>query len=306
MPNPALSSLHSGKAALARSLAWVEQERDRHAVARLLDEAAAEGKAHILGITGPPGVGKSTLTAALVRALRDRGETVGVVAVDPSSRQSGGALLGDRARMQTDPSDQGVFVRSVAARDRLGGLSEIAVATATLMASVYDHVIMETVGIGQSEADIALVADTVLLALQPGSGDGLQFMKAGIMELPDIVVVTKSDLGAMAQRARGEAEAALKLAGHNTAPPPVILVSASTRAGLDELLDAMDAQRTRTSSDRKARRVARRHAWLLEILKMRFGSEGQVAAVALMGNDGSFSAMEKASQILRERFESSR
>ena len=133
-----------------------------------------------------------------------------MIAVDPSSRRTGGALLGDRARIATDPEDRGVFVRSMAARDRLGGLSDQTVAAMVLMRAIYDLVLVESVGIGQSEADISFVADTVLLCVQPGSGDSLQFMKAGVTELPDVVAVTKADMEA-ARRTRADVEGALTL-----------------------------------------------------------------------------------------------
>ncbi len=173
-----------GKRAVAAALAAIETAAGTPELAAFLDAAMAEAKGDTLGLTGPPGVGKSTLTNALVFAWRKAGESVGVIAVDPSSRRTGGALLGDRARISTDPTDRGVFVRSMAARDRLGGLSDQTVAAMVVMRAVYDHVLIESVGIGQSEADVAMVADTVVLCIQPGSGDSLQFMKAGVMELP--------------------------------------------------------------------------------------------------------------------------
>ena len=164
-------------------------------------------------LTGPPGVGKSTLASALVAACARGGETVGVIAVDPSSRRSGGALLGDRARIATDPeTTRASFVRSMAARDRLGGLADLTLAAMVLMRALYDRVLVETVGVGQSETEVAGVADTVVFCVQPGSGDSLQFMKAGIVEIPDLVVVTKADLGAAAERARADVAGALSLA----------------------------------------------------------------------------------------------
>ena len=160
----------------------------------------------MIGLTGPPGVGKSTLVSALVRAWRAQARTVGVIAVDPSSRRTGGALLGDRTRIDVDPEDQGVFVRSLAARERLGGLADLAAAAMVLMRAIYDIVLVETVGVGQSETEIAEIADTVVFAVQPGSGDSLQFMKAGIVEIPDVALVTKADLGAIAERAKRDLE----------------------------------------------------------------------------------------------------
>ncbi|HXW31173.1 MAG TPA: methylmalonyl Co-A mutase-associated GTPase MeaB, partial [Xanthobacteraceae bacterium] len=209
---PTLEELRAGeKRALARALAAIETEAGSEALAALLDQACAAPRAHVLGVTGPPGVGKSTLTSHLIGRARGRGATVGVIAVDPSSRRTGGALLGDRARIATDPTDRGIYVRSMAARDRLGGLSDQTIAAMVLMRAIYDCVVVETVGIGQSEADISFVADTLLLCIQPGSGDSLQFMKAGIMELPDIVAVTKADLGDPARRAKADVEGALGL-----------------------------------------------------------------------------------------------
>ena len=164
-----------------------------------------------------------------------------MLAVDPSSAVSGGALLGDRTRLKTDPDDAHLFIRSLAARDRLGGLSDTAIMAAVLARAVTDVVIVETVGIGQSDADIALIADLIVLCIQPGSGDTLQFMKAGIMELPDLIAVTKADMGAPARRARAEVEGALSLAVHSGVEPDVHLVSARTGAGIDPLIAALDA-----------------------------------------------------------------
>ena len=209
---PDLSSIAAGgKRGLSRALALIETHEGTEELARLLDAAVVQTRAHAAGLTGPPGVGKSTLTNALLRDWRARAETVGVIAVDPSSKRTGGALLGDRARMATDPDDQGVFVRSMAARDRLGGLSDQTVAASALMRALFDRVLIESVGIGQSEADISFAVDSVILCVQPGSGDSLQFMKAGVMELPDIVVVTKADMGDVARRAKSEVEGALTL-----------------------------------------------------------------------------------------------
>src|SRR6185437_15914402 len=143
-----------------------------------------EGGGHRVGLTGPPGVGKITLASALAAELRKRGHTVGVLAVDPSSRRSGGALLGDRARIDTEPGDQGLFVRSLATGGELGGLARAAPASVLVLAAAYDRVLVETVGVGQSETDIEHVVDTVVFVVQPGSGDALQFLKAGIMEIP--------------------------------------------------------------------------------------------------------------------------
>lgn len=274
---PDLATLRAGgKRALSRALALIETRRGAADLARLLDDAAAGARAHVLGLTGPPGVGKSTLTNALVRDWREAGESVGVVAVDPSSRVSGGALLGDRARIATDPNDRDVFIRSMAARDRLGGLSDDTVAAVVLMRALFAHVLVESVGIGQSEADISFVADTVVLCIQPGSGDSLQFMKAGVMELPDIVVVTKADAGPLARRAASEVEGALGLfARSDTWVPPVLLVSATQGTGLDALREALAAHRTHLgTAGLAARRQRQAQAWVEGAIRARFGNEG--------------------------------
>jgi LAO/AO transport system kinase len=186
---------------------------DREHAAALLRELSpvalgGEAPGHVIGVTGPPGAGKSTLLSALLGAWRGQGKTVAVLAVDPSSRRSGGSLLGDRARIEFDPADRAVFIRSTAAGERLGGLAWGTRAAAQALAAAFDIVVIETVGVGQAETDIADVADTVAVVVQPGSGDVLQFFKAGIMEIPDVLVVTKADLGLLAARTVGEVSAA--------------------------------------------------------------------------------------------------
>lgn len=281
---PTLSTLRAGgKRALSNALALIEISRGSAELAALLDAAAADPRAHVAGLTGPPGVGKSTLTNALIRDWRARGDTVGVIAVDPSSRATGGALLGDRARLSTDPDDKGVYVRSMAARDRLGGLSDDTIAAVALMRALFDRVLVESVGIGQSEADISFAADSVVLCVQPGSGDSLQFMKAGVMELPDIVVVTKADMGEVAKRARSEVEGALTLFTRDDSwTPPVVLVAAPTGEGLDDLHAALAAHRAHMAGRRlAARRAAQEATWVAESIRARFGTEGLKAAGAM-------------------------
>jgi len=179
--------------AVARLISLLE-DGDRKAFGTLAALKGRSGMAHVIGITGPPGSGKSTLTDKLIGDFRLRGLRVGVIAVDPSSPFSGGAILGDRLRMQGHATDPGVFIRSLASRGRLGGLSKAtAFAVRALEAAGYDIVIIETVGVGQSEVDIVKVADTVVLVSVPGLGDDIQVIKAGIMEIGDIFVVNKSD-----------------------------------------------------------------------------------------------------------------
>ena len=270
-----------GKRALARALSLIEAQDGSLAVATLLDEAARQACAHVVGLTGPPGVGKSTLTNALIKEWRMRGESVGVVAVDPSSRFSQGALLGDRTRLDTDPGDQKVFVRSMAARDRLGGLSHEAVAAIILMRAIFDRVLVESVGIGQSEADIAFAADSIVLCIQPGSGDSLQFMKAGVMELPDIVVVTKADIGAPARRAKADVQGALSLAlrKQENWKVPVLMVSSPTGEGLPELIESVDLHRDDLMESGRfaVQRDEQSQIWLRDRVQRKFGDVGLAA-----------------------------
>jgi LAO/AO transport system kinase len=274
-----LSTLRAGgKPALAQALATLERDPDSADTLALLDEAFSRPTAQVIGLTGPPGVGKSTLAGALIQRYRQQARTVGVIAVDPSSRRTGGALLGDRTRIRTDPDDAGVFVRSMAARDRLGGLSDLTYGATALMRALYDIVLVETVGVGQSETEIALTADTVVFCVQPGSGDSLQYMKAGIAETPDIVAVTKSDLGAPAIRATADVKGALSLSTAETGAwsPQVLLLSAQTGDQLDRLGQAIyDHWAWLSVAQRLARRRdAQAQAWLALAVKERWGREG--------------------------------
>jgi LAO/AO transport system kinase len=218
----------------------------------------AESPAHIVGLTGPPGVGKSSLLSRLVAAWRAHERSVAVLAVDPTSRRSGGALLGDRARIEVDPADRSVFIRSTAAGNRLGGLAPATRAAASALAAAFDVVVIETVGVGQSETEVADVADTVAVVVQPGAGDVLQFLKAGIMEIPDVVVVTKADLG-RAATALADLRAALAALG--VAGTAVVAVSSiSPPSGIAELLDALDAHRHDIDLPRQRLRARRMHA----------------------------------------------
>lgn len=249
---------------------------DREQSAALLREVSPqalghEAPGHVIGITGPPGAGKSTLLSALLHAWRNGGpptRTVAMLAVDPSSRRSGGALLGDRARIthpgtgEFDAADRGVLIRSTAAGERLGGLAWPTRAAAHALAAAFDVVVIETVGVGQAETEIVDVADTVAVVVQPGSGDALQFLKSGIMEIPDVLVVTKADLGQLAVRTRRDLSASLRSLGSRSTrvlavsslPPPqgieeLIAALAEHRAGLDLAGQRLRARRASALAD---------------------------------------------------------
>jgi LAO/AO transport system kinase len=230
-----------------------------------------ETKGHVIGVTGPPGVGKSSLLSRLLAAWRRNGRSVAVLAVDPTSRRSGGALLGDRARIEVDPSDRSVFIRSTAAGNRLGGLAPATRAAAAALSAAFDVVVIETVGVGQSETEVADVADTVAVVVQPASGDVLQFLKAGIMEIPDVLAVTKADLGQIAQRAKSDLEAAVRALG--ASQTEVVAVSAlAPGTGIDQLVQALD--RHRASLDLPARRIRSRRMHALDDFAAERGEHG--------------------------------
>jgi LAO/AO transport system kinase len=237
---------------------------DRREAAALLAEvspAALGGEApgHVIGVTGPPGAGKSTLLSALLRAWRADGRSVAMLAVDPSSRRSGGSLLGDRARVEFDPLDRDVFIRSTSAGERLGGLAWATRAAAHALAAAFDVVVIETVGVGQAETEVADVADTVAVVVQPGSGDVLQFLKSGIMEIPDVLVVTKADLGQIAMRTRRDVSASLRSLG--SSDTRVVAVSSlSPPQGVEELIAALDEHRTRADTGERRLRARRANA----------------------------------------------
>jgi LAO/AO transport system kinase len=203
-------------------------------------QLGSETAGMIVGITGPPGAGKSTLLAELISRWRARDKSVAVLAIDPSSKRSGGSLLGDRARMAVDSRDDAVLVRSSATATRLGGLAPTTRESAIALSAAFDVVIVETVGVGQSETDIAELADIVVVIVQPASGDVLQFIKSGVMEIPDLLVVTKSDLGRIAGAAARDLRAAVRTLGSAT---KVLQVSSiAPTEGIDELIDGVEQQ----------------------------------------------------------------
>jgi LAO/AO transport system kinase len=252
MTEPTLASrlLAGDRRALARAISLVEDDRPEGW--ELVREVYPEtGRAEVVGFTGPPGVGKSTLIGALTRARREAGRTVGVLSIDPSSPFTHGALLGDRIRLTEHFLDQGVFIRSMANRGALGGLSEAALQAALLLdAAGRQDVFVETVGVGQAEIDIIDHADTIVLVLMPGSGDSIQALKAGVMEIPDVIVINKADhplTDTMVREIRG----VLSLANLDRTPEqvkaswrvPIVRTEANRGKGTEELVERLDQHR---------------------------------------------------------------
>ena len=249
--------------AMARMMSYAESTRTEHRdqLARLYSHA---GQAHVIGLTGVPGSGKSTLVRSMTLAFRATGRRVGIVAVDPSSPFSGGAILGDRVRMADLATDDGVFIRSLATRGSLGGLARAALDTADVLdAAGFDVVLIETVGVGQDEVDIATAAHTVVVVSAPGLGDGIQAIKAGVLEIADMHVVSKSDRPD-AHKTVGDLKSMLGLGLTGRGPSewkvPVISTSAETGAGIDELIETIDAHgvhlRTSGELDGRQRKIA--------------------------------------------------
>jgi len=273
--------LDGGKRAIAASLNLLENRRPEDSIqaAELIEKLCAHSRPHrhVIGVTGPPGAGKSTLLSRLIRQYRLQGLGVGVLTVDPTSLRSGGALLGDRARIAYDPSDRGVFIRSMAAGGHLGGLAWRTRHLLVLFEAVYDRILIETVGVGQSETEVERVADTVVYVVQPGSGDSLQFMKAGIMEIPHVLVINKADQKAPALKALHELES---VAGLSRRPQQqwrarLILASALEGWGEQELMKAVEdhfvfLSRRNLDAERRERRIG----WVYDMFRERFGSYG--------------------------------
>ncbi len=251
---------------IARLISLVEDGSEQLAdVIRAL--APLQGGAYTVGITGPPGAGKSTLISALVRVLRDKDLTVGVLAIDPTSPFSGGALLGDRLRMQEHATDPGVFIRSMATRGQLGGLAWAAPhALRILDAIATDVIVVETVGVGQAEVDVAREADTTVVVLAPGFGDAIQANKAGLLEIADVYVVNKSDRDGASSTAR-DIKQMLHLGEARAWDPPVLMTEAIDGKGVADLWSSIESHRAHieSSGELHSRRVARSRHEIVEI-----------------------------------------
>jgi GTPase len=276
-----LEGIRAGdRRALARAITLVESS-DPLAYDLVRELYPQTGRAYVLGLTGPPGVGKSTLIGALLTHVRGLGQTAGVVSVDPSSPFSRGALLGDRIRLSDHFLDPGVFIRSMGTRGHVGGLSEATLQAALLLdAAGKDLVFVETVGTGQSEIEVIGVADTVLLVLMPGSGDSIQALKAGIMEIPDVIVVNKADhplTDTMVREIRG----VLSLAPQRGWRVPIVKTEAVRGEGVEALVEQLDAHREYivgegTLSERR-RRNLRNEVLGLCTFRLRRGLEERLA-----------------------------
>lgn len=268
MENTIKKALKGDPRAIARLISLVESESTfAHEIMKAIYPHT--GKAHLVGVTGAPGAGKSTLVDKIISRYKELGKSVGIIAVDPSSPFSGGAILGDRLRMQQHALDPSVFIRSMGTRGSLGGLSRTAYEAALILdACGKDIVIIETAGVGQTEIDIVRIADTVILLLVPGMGDDVQIMKAGIMEIADIFVVNKADRED-ADKIVAEVNLMLDIAGERSWRPPVLKAIAESGQGVDDIIRAVEEHRLylQKSEEGKKRRSSRIRHEVEEILR---------------------------------------
>ncbi|HRF04384.1 methylmalonyl Co-A mutase-associated GTPase MeaB [Accumulibacter sp.] len=326
LPDPeqlAVRILRRERAAVASGLNLLDNKlaAARQRSARLLAALSGEralNDGHLIGVTGPPGAGKSSLVSAMIREWRLAGRTVGVLAVDPSSRPElgGGALLGDRIRIKNASYDEGLFIRSLANRNQLGGVATEVWPMSWLMLACFDIVVVETVGVGQTEIDIAEIGDTVCYVAQPASGDTIQYLKSGIIEIPDVFAVNKSDLGAPAQKTASEiGRSAPRQDRRDDWDYPVCLVSATMNTGIQQLHAHFDRHRSFLAAAGLLGKLRARHqsAWVVRVLKEEFGTFGieLVGGYAQIGRrlnetpSNQFEECEQLRQQIISRFKSS-
>ncbi len=283
VPELVAAARSGSRRAVGRLLSLVEGE-EREKVLAALDPAPIR----VVGLTGPPGAGKSTTVSALVGAYRERGLRVAVLAVDPSSPYSGGALLGDRIRMAAHTTDPGVLIRSLATRGHLGGLAAAVPAAVRVLAALsFDLVLVETVGVGQSEIEIAAVADPTVVVLTPGAGDAVQAAKAGLLEVADLLVVNKADRDGAEQTVRDL---------HIETDTPVLTLVASRGEGIPALVEAIDAH---ARADTPDRRTARARAQILSLAQTRLRAHPALAGLAAFVAEGRHDAYTAADLLLR-------
>jgi len=323
LPDPeqlAARILRGERAAVASGLNLLDNKlaEARNRSARLLAALSGErwlSRGHLIGVTGPPGAGKSSLVSAMIREWRLSGKTVGVLAVDPSSRPElgGGALLGDRIRIKNSSHDEGLFIRSLANRNQLGGVATEVWPMSWLMLACFDIVIIETVGVGQTEIDIAEIGDTVCYVAQPASGDTIQYLKSGIIEIPDIFAVNKCDLGAPARKTASEIDrSAPRHDRRENWDYPVCLVSATMNTGIRQLQEHCERHREFLANAGLLGKLRTRHqsAWVVRLLKEEFGTFGlelaggrAVVGERLRENPSSqFAEYERLRQHILSRF----
>jgi LAO/AO transport system kinase len=323
LPDPdqlAARILRGERAAVAGGLNLLDNKlaNARNCAARLLASLSGErwlNEGHLIGITGPPGAGKSSLVCAMIREWRLAGKSVGVLAVDPSSRPElgGGALLGDRIRIKNSSQDEGLFIRSLANRNQLGGVATEVWPMSWLMLASFDIVVIETVGVGQTEIDIADIGDTVCYVAQPASGDTIQYLKSGIIEIPDIFAINKCDLGAAARKTASEiSRSAPRHDRREDWDYPVCLVSATMNTGIREFHEQFERHRSFLAGTGLLRRLRTRHqsAWVVRLLKEEFGTlglelaGGRVGIEKCLGDNPSnqFAEYERIRKHLLSRF----